>query len=106
MQAQRLFDDLRLVPHTRVVQAGTRPAQLCRRAAQQGAGHGSRGSRVADAHLATNEQLRTLFGRAQGAVAARLQGCQQLVFGHRRLPGKVRGTGPQAQMAHAGQFQL
>ncbi|MDT4869626.1 hypothetical protein FQZ97_1046670 [compost metagenome] len=47
-----------------------------------------------------------VFGAALGTVATGLQGRLQLVFGHRGLTGKVGSTSAQAQMAHAGQFQL
>lgn len=106
MQAQRALDDLGLVPHTGVVQAGARAAQLSGWAPQQHAGQGCSGRGVANAHLATDEQLRTLFGSAQGAVATCLQGGLQLARGHRWLAGEVGSTGTQAQMAHAGQLQM
>ncbi|MCY1415499.1 hypothetical protein D9M71_309840 [compost metagenome] len=106
MQAQRPLDDFSLVLYPGVVQASARAAQLRRRTPQQNTGQGCGGCGVTNAHLATDEQLCALFGAALGTVATGLQGRLQLVFGHRGLTGKVGSTSAQAQMAHAGQFQL
>jgi hypothetical protein len=86
-------------------QAGARPAQFTRRAAQQGAGQGRCRRGVANAHLAADEQLGAVLDRTQGAVATGLQGGGQLGVGHRRLAGEVGRARAQAQVVHAGQFE-
>ncbi|MNH22294.1 hypothetical protein D3C79_821460 [compost metagenome] len=74
VQHQGPLDHFSLVAYACGVQASARATQFARRAAQQGAGQRRSSRGIADAHLATDEQLRAALGSAQDAVTAGLQG--------------------------------
>ncbi len=74
VQGQRALDDLGLMADTFGIQTGARTGQVRHRAIEQGTGQRTGSGGVADAHFATDEQLRTRRFRPQHAVATGLQG--------------------------------
>jgi hypothetical protein len=65
------------------------PAPTSRAHAQQRRGYGRCRCRVADPHLAEDDEIRSARPRPLDRAAPRLQGERQLVVGHRRLAREV-----------------
>ncbi|MCY1445350.1 hypothetical protein D9M71_618600 [compost metagenome] len=105
VQGQRALDHLCFMTDTRRIQPGTRPGQMHHRTIQQGTGQGAGRRGVADAHFATNEQLRAHGDGPLHAVAAGLQGTLTLSHGHRRTLGEIRRTRTDVQVTHTRQVQ-
>ncbi len=92
MQCQRALDHLALARHAGLVQTRSRTREPARFAGQQRAGQRGGRGRVADAHLAADEQGGLLLVRTQHTVAPSPHGLLACIGAHCRALGEIRGT--------------